>query len=92
MNAHSRKLVKPGDVFVHVETGDMYKLLSINKIERSWRTPKEEITYIFLDIKTDQQMEYSWAMFRDRLKYAPKPAQFLYADKEGEIKTGKENL
>lgn len=88
MNAHSRKLVKPGDVFVHLETGDVYKLLRIKVSPRD----ATDISYIFLDIKTEQEMNYSWNMFRNRLKCAPTQAQILYTDKEGEVKTGRENV
>lgn len=92
MNAHSRKLIKPGDVFTHMETGDVYKLLSLAKTVKSYRQPQEEIIYKFLDIKTNQIMEYTWGMFRDRLKFAPQSAQLLYAEKNGEVKTGRENI
>lgn len=91
MNAHSRKLVKPGDVFIHMVTGDVYKLLKVQTLSNA-RTGNREEVYVFLDVKTEQQTDYTWGMFRDRLKYAPQAAQFLYADKEGEVKTGKENI
>lgn len=89
MNSHSRKLVKPGDVFVHHTTGELYKLLKLTK--ENHRGQLIDI-YHFLDIKTDQLIEYTWGMFRDRLKYAPPQAQILYIDKAGEVKTGRENV
>jgi len=97
MNSNSMKLLKPGDVLVHLETGEPYKLLSIGK--RTYRrkmsgpiVETDQIVYTLLDIKTDQEMEYTRAMVRDRLKYASPSAQILYTDKEGQIKTGRENV
>jgi len=67
----------------------MYKLLSIGN-QPAYRGGS--VVYKFLDIKTEQVMEYTWGMFRDRLKYAPTQAQILYNEQDSEIKTSRENI
>jgi len=90
MNSYTKQLIKVGDIFYHLTNGDLYELMSIEDkpklIHRKLSRPPErtgpvETVYTFLDIKTGEKVEYTWAMFRDRLKFASHAAKVLYAPK-----------
>ncbi len=77
MNKHTFSQIKLGDVFRHLETGAIYRLIKVN-------TPVSMNfgqTYEFTDLTIDQPWTLSKKQFMKYLKPAPEVAKILYADK-----------
>ena len=79
MNKYSFSQIKIGDVFRHVETGAIYRLLKIIEREHRWGNTKETV-YEFMDLTINHPWTLSKKQFMQQLKPAPEPAQILYGN------------
>lgn len=72
MNKYTFAEIKVGDYFLHMEDKGVYKLLDIKEDFRG------DMTYKFLEIKTNQEWIHTKKWFTKKLMPAPRAIRILY--------------